>query len=268
MRFVKGQRFIKGHGTKNDFVLLPDLDDTLSLGAEQVVAICDRRGGIGADGIIRIVRDPQNPGLFFMDYRNADGSIAQMCGNGARVFARYLFDEGLVDGPAFTIATRAGALPVSIDAEGSVTIDMGVAADIPMPSVPLVQVAGELVPATPVSVPNPHAVVFVNDLADAGALTEAPSIMPADAFPEGVNVEFVTAIDDQHIAMRVFERGVGETQSCGTGACAAAWVHLGDRAGTVRVDVPGGTVWVTRRDDDHLLLRGPVEFVASGELTL
>lgn len=260
--------FLKGHGTENDFVLIPDLDDAIALNAEQVTFICDRRAGIGADGILRVVSDTEDPTLYFMDYRNADGSIAQMCGNGARVFARYLLDVGLVTGPSFSISTRAGVLGVFVEADGTIAIEMGVAQDIPMPSVPLVTVAGELVPATPVSVPNPHAVVFVKQLSDAGSLLDAPSIMPTDAFSDGVNVEFVVPIDDHHIAMRVFERGVGETRSCGTGACAAAWVHLGEGTGTVQVDVPGGTVWVTKRDDDSLLLRGPAVIVARGELTL
>lgn len=261
-------RFQKAHGTKNDFVIIDDVDDALALSADQVAAICDRRAGIGADGVLRVVRSSAHPELFFMDYRNADGSIAEMCGNGARVFAAHLVRTGLESGPEFAIDTRAGVLGVRMEPDGTVSVEMGRATPIQTSNVPLVTVAGALKPAVAVAAPNPHAVVFVDDVEQAGELLQAPQIAPADAFPEGANVEFVKPLATGHIRMRVYERGVGETASCGTGACAAAWAHLGEAHGTVQVDVPGGTVWVTRRDDDSLVLRGPVEFVASGELSL
>lgn len=256
--------FIKAHGTRNDFVLIDDLENRLELTAAQVAFLCDRRGGIGADGMLRVVRDASDPTLCFMDYRNADGSVAEMCGNGARVFARYLVDAGYATGPAIRFVTRAGVLGAELGGDGTVTIEMGTARPIPQPKVPLVSVAGSLLPAVSVAAPNPHAVVFVEDVADAGALDSPPEVMPASAFPEGVNVEFVEQRASDHIVMRVFERGVGETASCGTGACAAAWAHLDGRAGTVQVDVPGGTVWVSVDDAGAVRLRGPVTFVAEG----
>lgn len=202
--------FIKAHGTKNDFVLIDDLENALDLSASQVAYLCDRRAGIGADGVLLVVRDAAQPELCFMDYRNADGSIAEMCGNGARVFAKYLVDAGYAAGPRFSFVTRAGVLGAVIEDDGTVSIEMGTATEIEQPKVPLVTVAGALVPAVSVAMPNPHAVVFVNDVADAGELRVAPEVAPASAFPDGVNVEFVERRSDDHIAMRVFERGVGE----------------------------------------------------------
>ena len=164
--------------------------------------------------------------------------------------------------------TRAGRLSAVIEDDGTVTIAMGVAAPIEQERVPLITVAGSLQPAVSVAIPNPHAVVFVNDVAEAGELLVAPDVMPASAFPDGVNVEFVQRVSDDHIAMRVFERGVGETMSCGTGACAAAWAFLAGRSGTVQVDVPGGNVWVSVDDAGQVSLRGPVTFVAHGNVDL
>ena len=257
--------FIKAHGTKNDFVLIDDVNDALDLSPAQVAALCDRHAGIGANGILRVVR---NGDAYFMDYRNADGSLAEMCGNGARVFAKYLVDSGYEQGPSFTFLTRAGQLRAVIEDDDTVTIAMGVATPIEQERVPLITVAGSLQPAVSVAIPNPHAVVFVEDVADAGALLDAPEVMPATAFPDGVNVEFVQRVGDAHVAMRVFERGVGETMSCGTGACAAAWAFLAGRSGTVQVDVPGGSVWVSVDDAGHVSLRGPVAFVAHGNFEL
>lgn len=257
--------FRKGHGTANDFVLLRDLDDTLQLRDAHVAWICDRRRGVGADGILRITRSAAPDAEFFMDYRNADGSIAEMCGNGARVFVRALLDDSLVTGPTVAFETRAGVLTATVESDGSITIDMGAATDLLSDA--RVRVGDAWQDATSIAVPNPHAVVFVDDVADAGPLLVAPAVQPDSAFPDGVNVEFVTVVDDFHIQMRVFERGVGETFSCGTGACAAAWAYLlreDRRDGAVIVDVPGGRLKVTATADGRLLLNGPADIVASG----
>ena len=266
--------FVKGHGTGNDFVLLPDLDGTLDLTPEQVAFVCDRRFGIGGDGILRVVRssaadDPAATGAeIFMDYRNADGSLAQMCGNGIRVFAAYLIEQGLADPAGIDIATRGGVCHVVRRPDGLYDVAMGPAE--PVDAAISVGVGRITYAATGVHVPNPHAVVFVASLDGAGDLASAPEVTPADAFPDGVNVEFVREIGPAHVEMRVHERGVGETLSCGTGACAVAWVAR-RRSGasdepTYRVDVPGGTLLIEEQPDGMHLI-GPAEIVASGTLT-
>jgi diaminopimelate epimerase len=257
--------FAKGHGTENDFVLLSDLDGTLDVSADLVRALCDRRAGIGGDGLLRVARAGEH---WFMDYRNADGSIAEMCGNGVRVFARYLFEEGLVPLGPLTVATRAGLRGVVL-AEDSVTVDMGPPAFGPESVAVLV---GVEYAGAAVSMGNPHLVCPVDRPLAELDLTRAP-VFDAGVFPDGVNVEFVVPAEplpgvDLHVAMRVHERGVGETRSCGTGACAVAADALrraGRDRGTVAVDVPGGRVTVTL-DEVTCLLTGPAVIVARGVL--
>jgi diaminopimelate epimerase len=253
--------FLKGHGTENDFVVLPDPDGSVhgDLAEDRVRALCDRRAGIGADGVLRAVR---RDGGWFMDYRNSDGSVSEMCGNGIRVFARYLHER---EGEAFPmeIQTRDGVK--SLDRAGDeFTADMGSPEVLGETNV---MVTGRSYPARHVSMGNPHAVVFVDNLAEAGALEEPPE-HDDGIFPEGVNVEFVVRRGAHHVAMRVHERGAGETRSCGTGACAVAVVtSLADDAprGTpYRVDVPGGTLSIVWTDDDRLLMTGPAVLVAEG----
>ncbi len=270
--------FAKGHGTGNDFVLIPDPDGRLDLPGSLVAALCDRRFGIGADGVLRVVRAAAHPAAagsgaeWFMDYRNADGSIVEMCGNGVRVLARYLWEARLVSGPVLPIATRGGIRVVHADPSGSITVEMG-RAKRPASRVEAVVGVGERQwPAVAVNVPNPHAVVFVDQLNDAGALLEAPVLAPPSLFPNGANVEFVVSRGPQRIAMRVFERGVGETRSCGTGVCAAAWAAMRrDGVGkglTYQVDVPGGELTVTERPDAELLLTGPAVLGVRGKVEL
>jgi diaminopimelate epimerase len=263
-----GIAFVKGHGTENDFVLLPDVDDRLHLTSDLVTRICDRRAGLGADGVLRVVRDTSGVADWFMDYRNADGSVAEMCGNGIRVYARYLVSAGLAEPGRLDIATRDGVKQVRLGPEGDVSVDMGIAR-LPGPDDVTVTVGDRAWPAVAVDMGNPHAVVLVDDLADAGSLAAPPDVEPA--FPEGVNVEFVVRRGDAHIALRVHERGVGETRSCGTGACAAMVVaarRAGAAAGTSYVvDVPGGRLRVTQHGDGHVELRGPALLVAAGELS-
>lgn len=278
--------FLKGHGTGNDFVVIPDLEGDLDLSDAQVAAICDRRFGIGADGILRVVRtaaDPESAAFadqaeFFMDYRNADGSKAEMCGNGSRLFVRYLVGQGLADPSGVTFYTRGGVRTAVVNDDDTISVDMGVPQPMLLRVATVVSTGENTWHATGLFMPNPHAVVFVDDVAEAGPLLDAPSVEPRGAWPDGANVEFVVQRGDKHIAMRVFERGVGETQSCGTGACAAAVVSMmrdgvdqvdsRHEALTYRVDVPGGTLHVTWRADDHVVLSGPTAVVAHGLLDL
>jgi diaminopimelate epimerase len=261
--------FVKGHGTENDFVLIPDPAGEFVLSAADVAAICNRRAGLGADGILRVVAVEAAPDAaahrgqaqWFMDYRNADGSIAEMCGNGIRVFARFLVDRGLAEPGEFAVATRAGLRHVVCPRTGPVTVDMGHPVRPEVPAL-TVRVGERRWPADAVLMPNPHAVVFVEHLDEAGDLRQPPTVEPVGAFPAGVNVEFVVRLGPGHLALRVHERGSGETRSCGTGVCAAV-VVAGDASATV--DVPGGRLEISRDDDGRVWMTGPAVLVAAGE---
>lgn len=268
--------FLKGHGTENDFVLLPDHDGSVhgDLPADRVRALCDRRAGIGGDGVLRVVRTTAieagrgQEAAWFMDYRNADGSISEMCGNGIRVFARHLVEEGLADPTApIPVGTRDGVKHLSVGRD-QITADMG---SPKLLGETEVSVGERVWPARHVDMGNPHAVAFVDDLADAGHLLEAPTYDRA-LYPGGVNVEFVVRRGPEHVAMRVHERGSGETRSCGTGACAvmvAAAIDDGAARDTAyRIDLPGGTLSITWTADDRILMTGPAVIVARGVTSL
>ncbi|WP_225631480.1 diaminopimelate epimerase [Streptomyces solaniscabiei] len=273
--------FLKGHGTENDFVIVPDPENAVDLPPAAVAALCDRRAGIGGDGLLHVVRSAAHPEAkdmaaeaeWFMDYRNGDGSVAEMCGNGVRVFARYLQHAGHVTAGDLTVATRGGVKRVHLSKDGDVTVGMGRAL-LPEGDVE-VSVGERSWPARNVNMGNPHAVAFVADLEHAGSLYDPPPYRPAAAYPDGVNVEFVVDRGPRHVAMRVHERGSGETRSCGTGACAVA-VAAARRDGadpaatgtpvTYTVDVPGGTLVITERPDGEIEMTGPAVIVAEGEI--
>ncbi len=275
--------FVLGHGTENDFVLLPDHDGAVHgvLDAARVAALCDRRAGIGGDGVMRVIRTEALVAIYpavaelagetewFMDYRNSDGSVSEMCGNGVRVFGRHLADNGLVDpSRPVPIGTRAGVKSLVFEADGTITADMGRPGFGPESKV---AVGARSWPATNVDMGNPHAVAFVDSLDDAGPLLAEPAYDP-EVYPQGVNVEFVVRRGERHVAMRVHERGSGETRSCGTGACAvmvaAALADGADRDLPYRVDLPGGTLTVTWTADDRILMTGPAVLVARGSTDL
>ncbi|MEU8298389.1 diaminopimelate epimerase [Micromonospora sp. NPDC048909] len=273
--------FTKGHGTGNDFVVLPDPDNQLELTPGLVAGLCDRRRGIGADGVLRVVRAAKHPdgagqageAEWFMDYWNSDGSYAEMCGNGARVFVRYLLDTGLAtsDGAVLPVATRAGVVRARVEGEETIAVEMRRPRLYDASTAIL---GGLTLTGTAVDVGNPHLVCSLPAGLDLPALdlTRAPGFDPT-VFPAGVNVEFITPGDpvdgaDRHVLMRVYERGSAETLSCGTGACAVAAVALHDGSrdtGVVAVDVPGGRLTVTVTPDS-CWLAGPAVLLATGEV--
>ena len=273
-------RFAKGHGTGNDFVILPDPDGELELSPELVVRLCDRHFGIGGDGVLRVVRtaavgwdaDGQSA-EWFMDYRNADGSVAEMCGNGVRVIAKYLIEAGLASGatasgPGLQLATRAGTRRVRAEADGQFTVDMGAATVIGSGSV---EAGGQTLTGLAISVGNPH-LACMTSLPVADIDLENPRVLAPAALTGGANVEVVRAVAPGEIEMRVHERGSGLTLSCGTGAVAAA-VAASSAAGEWPdgagrqwiVQVPGGRLTVLPSGTASLLT-GPAEIVAVGEL--
>jgi diaminopimelate epimerase len=272
---------MKGHGTENDFVVLPDLDAVISMSPSMVRALCDRRAGIGADGVLRVtrtelatepdVRAQAGVAEYFMDYHNADGTIAEMCGNGLRVFGRYLQRFGLVDsadGANLTVATRGGPKALSFDGE-HFTAELGPATiRSERPRVSAAGLLGEY-ESVALDLPNPHVVVQLPSAQDLEALrlTEPPRVLPG--LPEGQNVEFVVRLGPDRLRMRVYERGSGETRSCGTGICAAVVVAAGEQAGQGEwtVEVPGGECRVWWNAAGNLMLAGPAVLVASLELS-
>ena len=300
--------FAKGHGTENDFVILPDPDGELDLTPALVRRLCDRRAGIGADGVLRVVEievlaaalTESGPGAFraagaadellasaaatalagpataaeaasglapqwFMDYRNADGSVAEMCGNGVRVFTRYLIEHGLAHGPEFAIETRGGTRLVRAEPGGQFTVDMGPATVL---GTGQASVGGAGCEGLRISVGNPHLACVVDTPLD-GYDFSAPPVLDAAAFPDGANVELVRLTGERSAQMRVYERGSGLTRSCGTGAVAAAVAAaeaIGERGGTWAIRVPGGDLTVTL-DQETTLLTGPAVIVAEGQLT-
>lgn len=285
-------QFTKGQGTGNDFVLVLDANGELKLDAKQIAAICDRHFGIGADGFIRVIKSAYLPegaaalaeapeATWFMDYYNADGSTAEMCGNGVRVFARYLTEKGLVelgDGEILAVGTRAGVKDVQRNMAGF-AVDMGrwkLEGDDILVQADNLEVSR---PGQGINLGNPHVVVALAHKSELEELQliDAPILKPAA--PNGANVEFVVPEDVKngvgYISMRVFERGVGETLSCGTGICAAAlatrhWAGAG-APNTWQVTVPGGTLGVRMfptEDGEHVGLSGAAELVYDGEISL
>jgi diaminopimelate epimerase len=273
--------FTKMHGCGNDFIVVDDREEQLDLDASAVAMLCDRHFGIGADGLI-LVRPATYPGAdYFMHYSNADGSLAEMCGNGIRVFARYLSDRGLVTDGRLTVQTLGGLKVIEIvpDAAGAFAlarVDMGApvlsAAAVPttLPGNPVIDAhivteAGEA-DVTCVSMGNPHAVLWVDDVDDAPVATLGPAIEGLEAFPRATNVEFARVEDATRIRLRVWERGVGETLACGTGACATlvAGVLTGRCGRSAIIELPGGELRIEWPEGGDVFMTGPAAQVFEG----
>ena len=274
-------RFSKYHGTGNDFVMIEDVADRVTLSPALVAALCDRHTGVGADGVIRIA--PSEDDDFFMDYWNADGATAEMCGNGIRCLAKFVYERGLTEKTVLDVDTRDGVKHLELDAADgemrSVRVDMGPPA-FDRGSIPMAGPAGERFVGQPfpdagpgytaaaVSMGNPHLVlVGAQDLASLDLARIGPPLEHHPDFPEATNVEFIR-VEDGTVHARVWERGSGETMACGTGGCAslvaANMLGLAGRRGTVRF--PGGDLEIEWADDDRVYLTGPAEFVFDGEL--
>jgi diaminopimelate epimerase len=274
-----------GHGTENDFVVLPDPDGSGwpedRLDEALVRRLCDRRAGLGGDGVLRVVRSVHVPDAeavlgddltrceWFMDHRNADGSTAEMCGNGIRLFLHALISEGLLDRATceagVLVGTRGGPRRVGATGDGNYWVDMGPAREFGAGEA---EVSGRTFSGLAVSMGNPHLACLTDVDVDGLDLTGTPVFDPG-LFPDGVNVELVNVLEPgAHVRLRVVERGVGETRSCGTGACAAGYAALaadGRAEGTVLVDVPGGRLSV-QVTPGTTVLTGPAVLVATGEL--
>jgi len=255
-----------GHGTENDFVLIFDPENRIEVSADQVRAICNRKTGIGSDGFIRIGKENSK---WFMEYRNSDGSIAEMCGNGIRVMAKYLIERGHQKAGIFPIDTRDGVKFLSAPDAGDITVNMG----------QIREVFGEISATTNghswsgynIDMGNPHAVVFVENISQVGDLAQPPIVEPADEYPDGVNVEFVEFLENGELKMRVHERGVGETRSCGTGTCAvalAATLKKGMRLpATWIINPPGGRLSVEIDAHNNAILTGPAVLIKDRDLS-
>lgn len=274
--------FAKYEGIGNDFIIINNLDNSISLSQEQIAKLCDRNFGIGSDGLI-LARGSETAD-FFMDFYNSDGSIAEMCGNGIRCFAKYLFDEGLTNKTTIDIETRAGIKTIDFifndSAVAGARVDMGEPI-LETEMVPVKFNAGHLIgqtltvngtsfQATCVSMGNPHCILFVEDLQTAPVRTLGPEVETSDHFPQKTNVEFVRVIDDNEIELRVWERGCGETLACGTGACATLVAcALNNKTGrTAVIHLPGGDLNITWDEDNHVILEGPANRIFTGSIDI
>ena len=248
-------KFTKMQGLGNDFVVL---EGPIEPGAADIRMWCDRRTGIGADGVLAVT--PLPDGTVQMDYWNADGTAAEMCGNGLRCVARLAFDRGWTDGPAFTVRTALGEYPVVVQGPDRVRALLGTAA---APASDEIDVAGTSV--RPMSMGNPHAVLLVGSTREAPVKRLGPVIEVAEQFPDRTNVEFVEVVDRNRIKVRTWERGVGETLACGTGAGAAAVVahRQGLTDAALTVDLLGGSLDI-EIDGDTVWMEGPADYVFEG----
>lgn len=273
-------RFSKMHGLGNDFVVLDGVRQQVSLSPEQLRFLADRHFGVGFDQLL-LVEPATQPGVDFR-YRifNADGSEVEQCGNGARCFARFVFDQGLTDKREIRVETKKGVVAPRLEADGQVTVDMGAPrfapAEIPFISdsdavVQSLDLDGTTVDISVVSMGNPHAVQLVADVDTAPVAVHGPLTESHPRFPERVNAGFLQVLDRHSARLRVYERGSGETLACGTGACAAvvAGIRRGLLDSPVRVATRGGELTIAWAGPGQpVLMTGPAVTVFTGEIEL
>jgi diaminopimelate epimerase len=272
--------FTKMHGLGNDFVVIDAVRQNIELTEAQVRYLADRHFGVGCDQLL-VVEAAQAPDVDFR-YRifNADGGEVEQCGNGARCFARFVFDQGLTDKREIRVETKKGIIAPRLEADGNVTVDMGVPvlnpADVPFLSdsdawVQPLEVADTTVAITAVSMGNPHAVQVVADVDTAQVAEQGPLIEHHARFPARVNAGFLQVVDDHHVRLRVFERGAGETLACGTGACAAVVAGILRElvVSPVSVETRGGALTIAWHGvGTPVMMTGPAVTVFSAEITL
>jgi diaminopimelate epimerase len=272
--------FTKMHGLGNDFVVIDAINQSISLNSKQIQFIADRHFGIGCDQLLLV----EKPDVAHADFRyrifNADGGEVEQCGNGARCFARFVHDQGLTVNKQIPVITQAGLIVLTLENDGQVTVNVGQPAFEPE-SLPFLateeqatyslEIDGKIIIFSAVSIGNPHAVIQVDDIETAPVKELGAKIQAHESFPESVNIGFMQIIDRSHIKLRVFERGAGETQACGTGACAA--VVAGRSRGllddTVEVSLSGGNLsihWENKQNP--VMMTGPATTVFSGTITL
>jgi diaminopimelate epimerase len=272
--------FTKMHGLGNDFVVIDATSQPIELSMEQIRFLADRRFGVGCDQVL-LVEPPRQSNVDFT-YRifNADGSEVEQCGNGARCFARYVLDHGLTRKTDIAVATRAGLITLHVEADGQITVDMGMPRfepdEIPFQASQRAEVYPLKLETTEVEVSvvsmgNPHAVLRVEQVDTAPVTSLGPQIEVNQRFPRRVNVGFMQVVDRQHIHLRVYERGAGETLACGTGACAA--VVIGRQRGwlddKVTVSLPGGNLKIQWSGEGHsVMMTGPAVSVFEGRVRL
>ncbi|EKE80604.1 diaminopimelate epimerase [Idiomarina xiamenensis] len=271
--------FTKMHGLGNDFVVIDNVTQNVFLNEEQIRQLADRHRGIGFDQLL-LVEPPYDPDLDF-HYRifNADGSEVAQCGNGARCFARFVRLKGLSHKQHLKVSTKAGKMTLHLEKDNQVTVDMGEPlfnpADVPFRAnktelTYVIRAAEQTFLCGVVGMGNPHCVLHVDDIAQAPVAEHGRLLTQHERFPEGVNVGFMQTLNRQHVHLRVFERGVGETQACGSGACAAVVVGIlqGKLDNLVQVDLPGGRLTIRWREGQPVKMTGPAEWVFDGQITL
>ncbi len=267
------KKFYKYHGAGNDFMLINNLDGRIRLSKEQIIFLCDRHKGVGADGLILL--EPSQKAYCFMNYYNADGSLAEMCGNGIRCTAKFFLEQTKSKLKELLIETRAGIKKVVCNKDGlpaqagSFSVNMGAPVFLhkDFPNKPLVF---DGISFDFVSMGNPHAVGFVENIFATDILQIGPKIEHDSHFPNRINVEFVEKISDEHFKVRVWERGCGETFACGTGAC-AVYAILKKKEKSLKevtLEFSGGNLYLSENKSGGIILRGPAEYVFKGEIEL
>jgi diaminopimelate epimerase len=273
-------KFTKMHGLGNDFVVLDATAQSLQLSAAQLRSIADRHFGVGCDQILQVDPPRESGTDFYYRIFNADGGEVEQCGNGARCFLRYVRDKGLTAKTEVRVGTRGGVIVARLEADGQVTVNMGVPVFDP-PRIPFeaseraltynLDVQGKLLVISAISMGNPHAVQIVADVDNAPVASEGALIERHARFPERVNAGYAQVLDRAHIRLRVYERGAGETLSCGTGACAAAVAGImrGLLDARVRVTTRGGDLAIAwAGEGEPVMMTGPAVAVFDGELNL
>lgn len=264
--------FEKMHGLGNDFVLVERRHLPNNINDKCLAKIiCDRHFGVGADGLIIVDLSSTRDADFQWNYYNSDGSDAEMCGNGMRCFAKYVFEKGFTDEPQFSVFTKAGIIKPSIQPDGTITVDMGIPA-VPNKKLQEITIDSKTFKYTYVEVGNPHCVIFTdNEISEEEFNYYGPRIEKHSKFPNGVNVEFTKVVSKNEINCKVWERGCGPTLACGTGACAvlvaAITNNLSENVSVI--NLPGGPLKISLDlSTNHVFLNGPATFVYTGQFNL